>query len=226
MVGRPEEGTPLPQRSARPMGEGDGRDRSAEGRGGKITDCIPREAPQCQDCAGVRKETEFALEIGRARRLLRRGGPVARRRAPNGGRQVQVVIAESVPAVQGGRLVRIPHCMERTDQECRRTIAREDPACAIQPVGRRSEPYHDESGIRVTETGNAFPPILLVSELALSLAGDRSSVADEPGTACAGHDLLPDPLERVLHRFRSRDLLKALALAESPPMLTPRDLRV
>lgn len=208
------------------MGKGGRRNAPTKGPRCEGANRLPSKPSEGEDGSRVRKEAELSFEVGRAGGLLHGGRAIARGGAADGRRKVQVPVPQSVTAVLRRRLVRVPDRVERPDQKGRGTISGEYSSRPIRAVGRGSEADHDQAGVRVAEPRHPPSPVLLVPELPLSLPGDRGAVPYQARTAHASDYLLSYALERVLHARRNRVRVKALALFQSPPMLTPRDLRV
>ncbi len=226
MVRRPQERPSSPQRCAGPVGERRRYVRPSECPRSELPDRVPGKPAEGKDRPRVREQAELSFEVRRARRLLGRRRAVPRRSAADRSGEVEVSIAQPVPPILGGRLVRVPDRMKRPYEEGRRPIAREDPTGTVRAVGCRSETHHDQARVRVPETRDAPSPVLLVPKLALSFPCDRGPIADQPGATSAPDDFLPNALERVLHAARNRAGDKALAVPDYLRMLTRSDLRV
>ena len=158
---------------------------------------VPRETSEREDRARLREQAKFPLEIRRAASFLLGRRSVTRWGAADGGREVEVVVAEAITAVQGTGLVRETGLVERTDQERRGPIAGEDATRPIRAVGGRGESYGDQSCVRIAEPGNSAPPVGLVLKLALTFPSHLLAVPDEPRADRAHDHLPPDEFERI-----------------------------
>jgi len=75
-------------------------------------------------------------------------------------------------------------------------------------MGRGRQAHDHQAGPRVSESGHAASPVLLVPELPLPLLGDPGTIADQPGAPDAGDHLPADLFERVGHAGPERSVAK------------------
>src|SRR5438445_9266600 len=81
------------------------------------------------------------------------------RRATHRGRDISVLQAQPVVAVQGSGLVRKSRLMQGFVKKIAGAVARENTACAIRSMRGGSQSQDEQQGVRIAEARHASAPI-------------------------------------------------------------------
>ena len=149
---------------------------------------VPSEGAEADHDPGV-EQLELAGGVGEAGVALRRGGPILRRGAADGGRDPEPFDAEAVFAMARDGPVRQTCAVEGGEEKVARAVAGEEASGPVGAVGGGSETQDDDLRLGVAEAGYGTAPVRLARVGGPLLPGDLLAPPNEPRAAPARDDL-------------------------------------
>src|SRR5258708_7968829 len=91
--------------------------------------------------------------------------------------------------MNAGRLIGEAGAVEGGEEEIAAAVAGKDAAGAVAAMSRRGEAENPDPCRRIPETGNRFPPIVVIVKRAASRCRHKFAVRAQPRTARAGNHI-------------------------------------
>ena len=157
---------------------------------------VEPDPPERHDRSEVVESSDLSVEPRRTCTLLIGRRPVPGRGTVHCRRHIAAGQSQSVTGRGRFRLIGEAGSVQTPKQPVARSVAGEHPPRAVRSMGGRCEADHQHPGVRVTETGDGSPPVLLVDERCAPFLGDPMSPLHEPGAAAARDQLVVDRIDR------------------------------
>ncbi len=151
---------------------------------------LPGHLPQRQHDHRPAQQGQLAVEIRRARRALRRGRLVGRRRAVHGRGDVGAGQPQAVVPRRAGRLRGEARPVEGGEEPVTGPVPGEHPPGAVGAVRGGRQPDQHQRCLRVAEARDAATPVHLTGVGGPTGAGDLFAPAHQPRTAPADRHVL------------------------------------
>lgn len=151
--------------------------------------CAKRERPERDENGSAWQKRQLAPQILPAVVQFLRKGPVARRRATDGGRNERS--GELQPVARPARLGLIGESrfIQSTKEEIARLVARKDPPGAVSPMRGRRQTHDEDTCMWIAKRGERSGPISLAAETPRRVFRGGLSPRDQSRTEPAGDDL-------------------------------------
>jgi hypothetical protein len=206
MVGRQQEPAPDPiPRAVRELRPG-ARDRDSRIRE-SLEAGVERQRAQSDDRRVAGEQRELPLQVLAAAILLLRKRAIARRRAPDRGRDQGAREPEPIASPARFGLVGEARLVQGAEKEVARLVPGEDSPRAIPSVSRRRQADDQDARPRVSEGRKRPRPVPLAAEPSGRILRRELSPADEPRAAAAGDDFALELAETVGRTGQPREYL-------------------
>ena len=197
MIRTPNQRPTRAQRGAGAVGERDARTLDPIVPGQRVQQRLIGEPPEPEVRPRTNQHRDLSGQKRQAVRAFAGKGPIVRRRAANGCREVQVRVAKAVSSASGRRLIRETRRMERLHQEGGGAVPGEHSPGSVRAVGRRGEADDHQARIGVAETWDGPGPVTLAPKLAFRCGRDSLPVPHEPRAPATDYDLAANAIEGI-----------------------------
>ena len=168
--------------------------------------CVERERPERDENGCAWQKRQLALQVLPAVVQFFRKGPVARRRASDGGRNERS--GELQPVARPARLGLIGESrfIQGTKEKIARLVSSKDPPGAVSPMRGRRQTHDEDTCPRIAKRGERSGPVTLAAETPRRVFSGGLSPRDQSRTEPAGDDVpleLPEAVAEKANRART-----------------------